>query len=145
MASHNESSFVLAYFQRGAFAKEEVKANALRRSVWCRMIAFCHPLLFVAFVCALFILSRMGVQWGGIWGEWEDKPPVLTAVGLANGRAQLGHTSSCLPALLKRFSSCPLLPPRCAPFNFVRAVSPTKIFMLCLRADWALTTSEPNN
>lgn len=81
--------FCSSLFSVVVLANEEVKADALWRSVWCWVIAFCCPLLLVAFVCAVFILKGLGLQWGGMWGEWEGKPPTprVESCRSAHGRA----------------------------------------------------------
>lgn len=89
--------------------------------------------------CLCFVYSfENGSAAGWDLGRVGGQAPRVDSVGLANGRAQLRHTSSCLPVLLKRFSSCPLL-------LAVPSLTLSEQNLYALRADWALTTSEPNN
>ena len=86
--------FCSSLFSVVVLVKAEVKANPLKKSVWCRKVLFCRPILLVAFVYSLSDWSAAGQDGGAVGGA---APGVLTAAGWANDLAERGHTSSCTP------------------------------------------------
>lgn len=107
----------------GGACKEEVTANPLKKSVWCKTIFSCCPILFVAFVCLLSNWSAAGQDWATVGG---DAPAVLTAAGRAQDPAESGTPSSA-PCSCKAAPFLPLPPPPpppCPLFKFFKAGGP---------------------